>query len=80
MEYARNKIQTKLQLEKDRIDDMNAQLIEESADIDQHVQMFRSEMISNKVDEEKYKQMDEYRKKLKEQRAANNQKVEDQKE
>ena len=34
IEFTKNKIQSKLKLEKDKIDDMNAQLIEESADID----------------------------------------------
>ena len=42
--------------------------------------MFRSEMISNKMDEQKYAIQDDYRRKLKEQRAANNRKVDEQRE
>jgi len=54
LEYVKNRFASKLKLVKDRIDDENVQLIEESADVDQHVQLFRSEMISNKIEEQKY--------------------------
>ena len=72
MELIKNKRSSKLQLEKDKINDVNMQLIEESTDIDLHIQAFRNDMISTKVDEEKYKSQHEFRKKLKDHRAANN--------
>lgn len=62
----------------DKIQEENKQLIEQSTDIDQHVQMFRKDMINNRTDEEKYKIDDELRKKIKEQRAANNKHIDDQ--
>jgi hypothetical protein len=35
-------------------------------DIDAHIDIFRKEMITNKIDEEKFKIEDEFRKKAKE--------------
>ena len=72
VDYIRDRFRNKHQLVMDRIQEENKSLIEQSTDIDQHVLMFRKDMINNKTDEEKYKIEDELRKKIKEQRAQNN--------
>lgn len=72
VDYIRERFRNKHQLVMDRIQEENKSLIEQSTDIDQHVLMFRKDMINNKTDEEKYKIEDELRKKIKEQRAQNN--------
>ena len=72
VDYIRERFRNKHQLVMDRIQEENKSLIEQSTDIDQHVLMFRKDMINNKTDEEKYKIEDELRKKIKEQRVQNN--------
>jgi hypothetical protein len=72
IEFVKERFRAKHQLVMDKIEEENNQLIEQSTDIDQHVQMFRSDMINNKTDEEKFKIEDELRKRMKEQRSQNN--------
>lgn len=40
--------------------------MEQSMDIDSHIEMFRKDMINNKTDEEKFKIEEELRKRVKE--------------
>ena len=45
--------------------------MEQSMDIDSHIEMFRKDMINNKTDEEKFKIEEDLRKRIKEQRQQN---------
>lgn len=54
--------------------------MEQSMDIDQHINLFRSEAFTTKLEEQKYNLEDHFRKKMKDQRLDNNKNIEQQKE
>jgi hypothetical protein len=56
---------------KDKIEEENRQLMEESMDISQHIQAFRKDKFSNEIDEQKFKIEDQMRNKIKDERAKN---------
>lgn len=66
LDFIKDRFRKKMTLMKDKIEQENSQLLEQSMDIDSHVQMFRADMINNKVDEQKFKIEEELRKKIKE--------------
>jgi len=70
-EYIKERAKSKSNLQKEKIEEENSALMEQSMDIDQHIALFRRDMITNKVDEQKFKIDDELRRAIKEQRAAN---------
>ena len=56
---------------REKIEEENRQLMEESMDISQHIQAFRKDKFNNEIDEEKFKIEDEMRKEVKDERAKN---------
>lgn len=51
MKYFKERFVSKFKLAKEKIQEENSQLMEESMDIDQHVALFKSDMFNNKTEE-----------------------------
>jgi hypothetical protein len=68
MKYFKERFVSKFKLAKEKIQEENSQLMEESMDIDQHVALFKSDMFNNKTEEQKFLLEDEMRKKVKDQK------------
>jgi len=54
-DYVKERFQSKINLQKEKIEDENSALMEQSMDIDQHIALFRKDMINNQIDEQKFK-------------------------
>ena len=65
-DYVKERFQSKINLQKEKIEDENSALMEQSMDIDQHIALFRKDMITNQIEEHKFKIDDQLRKALKE--------------
>lgn len=66
LDFIKSRFNQKFLLVKDKIEQDNNQLMEQSMDIDSHILMFRKDMINNKTDEEKFKIEEDLRKRIKE--------------
>jgi uncharacterized protein YydD (DUF2326 family) len=54
-DYIKERAKGKSTLQKEKIEEENSALMEQSMDIDQHIALFRKDMISNKTEEQKFR-------------------------
>ena len=54
-DYIKERFQSKINLQKEKIEDENSALMEQSMDIDQHIALFRKDMITNQIEDNKFK-------------------------
>ena len=66
VESVKTRFQQKIEIGKERMAQMNTQLIEESGDIDEQVRLFSQSLLNNKIEDEKVDLEQEQRRKLQE--------------